>query len=150
MSIPKSNFFESLPIKYIRRILIHAQILRLPVYPIEAEIIPAPGIGKIILPITFVYRINGNGVNYDFGGSTPNIQLEWGATNFLDITNAYAPGVSALAGTDLILGSMKEASVGDLPSNLPIVIHDVTEGPVYTGGHVNDTLTVDVFYTILA
>lgn len=146
--------------------LTNAQILALPTTPFD--LVPAPGIGKLILPVAAYFHLDPTGGSYTNIASASWILRNAGGV-FSDVVssrdflgqNGYEPcGKFSMANITAGTGDLsgRNVSYDDLSpdtANLALTLADNVGGTAnggngnYTGGNAANTLTVTVLYSII-
>lgn len=136
----------------------NAQIKALPSTPVE--ILPAPGEGKVILPIGMVFVLDCSAGAYDnVANASP--QLFSGASSQALSTAkpslAWAPGAVSVraivsGGEFYVLSGAFDGSVsgdGGLEINAALTLKDLWNGSDYTEGHDDNTLKIFLLFIVV-
>lgn len=162
MSFEQSSQYKTATVKAVSKILSNAQIKTLPTSSVE--IVPAPGLNKLIVPLTVIYIAKVQSGLYG--------NVEAALTHGFYVGHGPA-GVSGSAGISAHIGSFiltdnsgdditiqtavglndNDNTVQDLVSNHvnePLVLSfDNNNLGNFTGGHINNTVKVIVLFTVI-
>lgn len=124
--------------------LTSAQILALLGTPIT--LVPAPGVGKQIVPLCIIVRFFGGTVAYTNAGGAVNVKV--GATMLQALTEQFITTVSPTRTVGVIAfgGTELQSSAANPPDtdNAPLTINKITNN--YAAG--NGTARVTAYYTV--
>lgn len=137
----------------------NAQIKTLPTVPVE--ILPAPGAGKVIMPLGMVFIADSRAGAYD---NVTNASPQLFSGNSTQALSTAKPSIIAAETAELItraivsggefyvLSGAFEGSVsgdGGLEVNAALVLKDNWNGSNYTQGHADNTLKIVIMFMVV-